>query len=172
MEFDWVFTRDDLEGLRRAVYEWGSPCVGRYKCFDARVLAAINDAIGDTNSIFVLNEPKNSVQTNCKASCDGVGDLYRLHGHVPFDIVFGYGRTGVDYKVTGSVHLGPTARETLATAVGMLGWDLRRLQEERFRPVRNVLYGFTIGTGILGPTLPLGQQSTSLFTSTALSRRG
>ena len=35
VEFDWAFTRDDLWRLRRAVYEWGSGVVGRYKCFDA-----------------------------------------------------------------------------------------------------------------------------------------
>jgi len=148
VEFDWVFTRDDLEGLRRAVYEWGSPVVGRYKCFAARVLAAINDAIGDTNSIFILNEPKNSALTDCKASCVGDGDFYRLHGHAPFDIVFGYGSAGVDQSATGSVHLGPTARETLAAAVGMLGWDLRRLQESRLEPVKNVLYGLRMDYGI------------------------
>ncbi len=35
VEFDWVFTQDDLMRLRSAVHEWGTNVVGRYKCFDA-----------------------------------------------------------------------------------------------------------------------------------------
>lgn len=42
VEFDWAFSRDDLQRLRRAVYEWGSGVRGAYRCFDARVPAAIN----------------------------------------------------------------------------------------------------------------------------------
>lgn len=148
VEFDWAFTRDDLRRLRRAVYEWGSEVVGRYKCFDARVLAAINDALGETDTIFVLNEPKNSDGVDCKVSCVGDGDCFRLLGHAPFDIVFGYGSAGIKQDPVVSVRLGPTARETLADAVGMLGWDLRRLQEKRFRPVKNVLYGLRVDYGV------------------------
>lgn len=144
VEFDWAFARDDLVRLRRAVYEWGSEVVGRYKCFDAQVLAAINDALGETDTIFVLNEPKNSEGVDCKASCVGDGDSFRLRGHAPFDIVFGYGSAGVEQNSEVSARLGPTLQEKLANAVGMLGWDLRRLQEKRFRPVKNVLYGLRV----------------------------
>ena len=147
VEFDWVFTRDDLRRLRGAVHEWGSGVTGRYKCFDARVLAAINDALGETDTILVLNEPKNSEGTDCKASCVGDGDLFRLRGHAPFDIVFGY-TEGIERDPTRIERLGPTVRETLTNAIGMLGWDVRRLQEDRLRPVRNVLYGFPMDYGI------------------------
>jgi hypothetical protein len=142
VEFDWYFTRQDLQLLRRAVYEWGSPVRGVYRCFDARVLAEINRALAEPDSIFVLNEPKGYERLDCKPSCVPDGDRFRLHGHAPFDIVFGYGEAGVqEFRV----FLGPTIQATLADSVGMLGWDLRRLQEPRFRPVRNALYGLPVG---------------------------
>jgi hypothetical protein len=31
VEFDWKFTREQLESLRRVVYEWGSAILGRYR---------------------------------------------------------------------------------------------------------------------------------------------
>jgi hypothetical protein len=148
VEFEWAFTQDELVWLRRAVFEWGSGVVGRYKCFDARVLAAINEALSETNTIFVLNEPKNIGQVDCRVACDEDGDRFWLRGHAPFDIVFGYGSAGIEQDPLVSVHLGPSAQETLASAVGMLGWDLRRLQESRFLPVKNVLYGLRVGYGI------------------------
>lgn len=147
VEFDWAFTRGDLRSLRRGVYEWGIRTVGRYKCFDARVLAAVNEALGETDTTFVLQEPKNSQGSDCNASCVGDGDLFRLRGHAPFDIVFGYGSAGVGQNLAGSALLGPTVQKTLTDAVGMLDWDLRRLQEERFRPVRNALYGLRLDYG-------------------------
>lgn len=152
VEFDWAFTPDDLRRLRRDVYEWRSEVVGRYKCFDARLLAAINDALGETDSPLVLNEPKNSENTDCKVSCVSDGDFFRLQGHAPFDIVFGYGTAGVEQDPTGSIS--PTARETLANAVEMLGWDLLRLQENRFAPVVHALYGLPLDYGIQGTKPP------------------
>ena len=137
------------------MYEWGSAVVGRSKCFDARVLAGINDAIGEANSIFVLTEPKYSQGMPCEASCVAEGEVFRLRGHAPFDIIFGYGSAGVGQNPW-SAHLGPTAQATLANAVALLGWDLRRLQEEGFRPVRNVLYGFPVGHGLKDPPRPPG----------------
>ncbi len=149
VDFNWIFSRGDLLCLRRAVHEWGRPSTGRYKCFDARVLAAINSALGETDSsIFVLNEPRNSEGTDCKAFCDSVDDEFRLHGHAPFDIVFGYGRAGLDQAATSSERLGLAARETLTNAVGMLRWDIHLLQGERFRPVLNVLYGMPLDYNI------------------------
>ena len=140
-----MFTREDLCSLRRAVYEGGSLVVGGYKCFDARVLAAINDALGDTRSIYVLNEPKNTQSLNAKVSCVREGDLFRLHGHATFDIVFGWGCAGVEQDAPWSVHLTPATRETLATSVEMLGWDPRRRQDKRLRPAWNALYGLPVG---------------------------
>ena len=129
VEFDWAFTRDDLKLLRRAVYEWGSAVKGRYKCFDARVLTSINDALGETDSIFFLKEPKTSRGTDCSVSCIRDGNLFRLRGHAPFDIVFGYGSAGLGQDVTGDL-MGPTAQETLVNAVGMLKWDPCKLRHD------------------------------------------
>jgi hypothetical protein len=145
VEFDWVFTLDDLRHLRRAVYEWGSVATGRYRCFDARVLAAIDEVLHWAGTLPTLVEPKGSQGTDCSVSCVEDRGLFRLRGHASFDIVFGYGSAGVGQGVTGSVHLGTTAQETLANAVGMLDWDLCRLQEARFQPVRNALYGLRLG---------------------------
>lgn len=144
VEFDWVFTRDDLQRLRRGVYEWGSSVVGRYKCFDARVLAAINEGLGDTDSIFVLTEPKNSRSTDCRVACVSDADVFRLRGHAPFDIVFGYGSAGIGHDA----QLGSAVQKTLADAVNLLNWDLQRLHEKRFRPVRNALYGLPLDHGV------------------------
>ena len=116
-------------------------------------LAAINRALDDTDTVFILNEPKNA-WTDCGASCVREGDVFRLRGHAPFDIVFGYGSAGLD--AAWSAQLGPTARETLATAVGMLDWDLHSLREERCRPVRNALYGLRLDYGIPSVQLALG----------------
>jgi hypothetical protein len=145
VEFDWAFTRNELEQLRRAVFEWSSPSVGRYKCFAARLLAAITAALGDTNTVLVLSEPRNTTSTDCRVSCARDGDLYRLQGHATFDIVFGYGREAADPD-RGS-HLGTTTRETLTRAVGMLGWDLRCLLDGRFNPAMNALYGVKLDSG-------------------------
>jgi len=148
VEFDWAFTREDLLRLRRAVYGWGSKVVGRYKCFDARVLTAINNALGDMDTVLVLNEPKNSAGTECKVLCVADGDCFRLQGHAPFDIVFGYGSAGIGQDPVANARLGSTVQEMLANAVGMLGWDLHRLQEKRFQPVKNALYGLRVDYGI------------------------
>jgi len=145
VEFEWVFSREDLERLRRAVFEWGSGVVGRYRCFDSRVLAAINSALGETNSIFVLSEPKNGQWADSQVSCVAEGEEFRLRGHAPFDIIFGYG--SVKPGTAASLNLGPTAHETLAEAVVTLGWDVQRLQEERLRPVHNALYGVALNHG-------------------------
>jgi hypothetical protein len=148
VEFDWVFTLADLRRLRRAVFEWGSNVAGRYKCFDARVLAAINDVLGETDTILALNEPIRADEVDCRVSCEGDGNCFRLRGHAPFDIVFGYGSAGITQDPLVSIRLGPTTQRTLANAVGMLNWDLHRLQEERLRPVRNALFGLPLSYGI------------------------
>ena len=119
--------------------------------FDARVLTAINHALGETDSPFILNEPKNGQETDCQVSCVSDDDCFRLQGHAPFDIVFGYGSAGVEQD-PGSI--GPTARETLANAVRMLGWDPLRLLENRFQPVVNALYGLSLDYSIQGTKPP------------------
>jgi hypothetical protein len=40
VEFEWELSRDELERLREAVHFWGDPVQGRYRKFDAQVLAA------------------------------------------------------------------------------------------------------------------------------------
>jgi len=148
VEFDWAFSEEDLKGLRRVFYEWGSRTVGRYKCCGARVLKAVNDALGETDSIFVRNEPKNSQGVDCQVSCVRDGDVFRLRGYAPFDIVFGYGYSTVENDPVVTAFLGPDAQGTLANAVEMLGWDLRRLHEHRLTPVRNVLFGMRLDYGM------------------------
>ena len=135
IEFDWAFSRDDLQKLRRAVFEWGTPVKGRYKYFDACVLTAINIALEDENSILALSEPRESVSIDSKVSCNPEGDLFHLCGHASFDIIFGYGSEGIG----NNLYLGTSTKEILANSVGMLNWDLRLLGEERFQPVRNAL---------------------------------
>jgi hypothetical protein len=153
VEFDWSFSRDDLQHLRRAAYEWGSGVRGAYKYFDARVLAAINSALGETDSILVLNEPKNMDWLDCAVACVPDGHGFRLQGRAPFTIVFGYGAAAVQDSGDGRAFLGPTVRATLATSVGAgLGWDLHGLQDKLYQPVRNAMYGLPLDYG--GPDVP------------------
>lgn len=147
VEFDWVFSDDELRRMRRAVFEWGSGVRGSYRCFDARVLAAINQAFAEPQSLFALVEPKGFEALDCSVSCIPDGDRFRLKGHATFDLVFGYGEVGVQESGEGRALLGPAVRAKLAANVGQLEWDLRRLQDDRFIPVRNVMYGFAPGLG-------------------------
>jgi hypothetical protein len=154
VEFDWAFTRDDLLRLRRAVFEWGSAVSGRYKCFDARVLAAVNSALGEEDSIFYLAEPRNTSWLDARAECSSANSIFRLKGHAPFDIIFGYGSAAGDSSPAAREHLGVTALATLVAGVVALGWDIERLQDERYRPVRNVLYGMRPDYGVAEPVTP------------------
>lgn len=162
VDFDFVFSRLDLLSLRRAAYEWGAPVRGRYKTFDAQVLAAINQALGDPDSLFSLTAPQNTAPTDHTVSCVPSEAGFRLFGHASFDVVFGYGIAGVDQNAPGSVHLQPFARQELAIAVGMLGWDLRLLQEERYRPVRNALYGLPLAYGVVASSAPSSQPTVDI----------
>ena len=58
--FDWRLSPEELRCLRQAVHHWGSTVRGRYKLFDARVLAAINAALDEPDSAYVLVEPRAS----------------------------------------------------------------------------------------------------------------
>jgi hypothetical protein len=143
VEFDWAFSRDELLSLQRAVFEWGSHVRGTYKCFDSRVLVAINAALGEPESLFSLQEPKGFGGVDCRAACLSDGDLYHLQGHATFDLVFGYAEAGVREAGRGYAFLLPTVRAKLAGSMEALGWDLQRLSEDRYRPVRSVLYGMS-----------------------------
>lgn len=148
VEFDWRFSLEELRSLRAAVHEWGSGSVGSYKCFDARILDAINSALGETDSVLFLNEPRNSAGRNCAVACEQDGDFYRLKGHATFDIVFGYGMGGVLQTPGLQLRLSPSVRGKLASPVSMLGWDLNRLAEARFRGVLNAMYGNRLDYGV------------------------
>jgi hypothetical protein len=100
-----------------------------------------NDALQERDSVLRLNEPKSAVGTDCVIACVPDDGAFRLTGHAAFDIIFGYGSAGVNNDPAISGTLGPSVQETPANAVGMLGWDLRLLQQGRYKPVQNALYG-------------------------------
>jgi hypothetical protein len=77
VEFDWTLTEDELRSLRAAVHEWGSRSVGSYKAFDARVLSAINDALGEADSMLFLTEPRRSGNPDFTVRCIKDGDIFR-----------------------------------------------------------------------------------------------
>jgi hypothetical protein len=143
IEFEWVFNRDELLSLRRAVFEWGSHVQGTYKVFDSRVLEAINSALGEPGSPFSLKAPKKFDWVDCRAVCDTDGERFRLHGHATFDVVFGYAEAGIREAGAGYLFLLPSVRAILAASLEPLGWDLLRLEQDRFRPVRSVMYGMS-----------------------------
>jgi hypothetical protein len=154
VEFDWAFGRDELVQFQRAMFELGSAVTGRYKCFKARILVAIRNALGDPLTAFVLNEPKSSIGIDCAAFCAAEGNGFRLQGHATFDLVFGCGAVGLGTS-RGSEYLAETVKERLLGTVGTLGWDIRRLHDERFRGVCNALYGSPVGSGLaVGPEAP------------------
>lgn len=167
VEFDWGFCQEDLRRVRQAVHNWGLPVQGRFKRFDARVLAAINAALGEADSVFVLNEPANAAGPDSAVSCVVHDGLFRLCGHASFDVVLGYGLAAVSDDPETAARLGEEARGTIATAVGMLGWDLSRLSEERLRPARNALVGLPPSYGIAQEPAPTGP-----VTEMALDFRG
>jgi hypothetical protein len=92
--------------------------------------------------------PKNWASVDCLVTCERDGQVFRMAGHAPFDIIIGYGMAGVGNSATVSLNLGPTAASTLAEAVAMLGWDLAALKERRLTPVLNALYGNALKYGI------------------------
>ena len=69
--------------------------------------------------------------------------------------MLGYGLAGLDERPS-RTQLGSSVRSTLAESVGMLGWDLRQLQEDRLRAALNVLYGFAPNYAIREGTAPAG----------------
>jgi hypothetical protein len=141
VDFDWAFTEEGLRALQRAVLEWGTRVNGRFRRFDARVLSAVQQALGEPVTAFYLSEPKTASGAGFLVLGSREGDLFRLSGHASFDVVFGYGRAAVGLPFPESVYLDESARSTLAEVVGMLGWDLARLNQDQYRPAINALFG-------------------------------
>lgn len=90
VEFNWPLGRADLLELRRGIFNASRTLGGRYKCFDSRLLAAVNTALEDPRSGYALVEPRDSVKPAYSVSCVPDGDQFRLTGYAPFDIVLGY----------------------------------------------------------------------------------
>lgn len=156
VEFDWAFTREDLLRFRSAVFDWGSRVTGRYRVFDAQMLRAVNAALGDMTTMQALPMPKNSASVDCAVKCEADGEVFRIAGHAPLDIIIGYGMAGVGNSPATTLHLGPTASSILADAVGLLGWDLVALRAPGLSPVLNVLYGNAPNYGIHNAEVPKG----------------
>lgn len=153
VEFDWRFTEQELRALRAAVHDWGSGVVGRYKCFDARVLAAISEALGERDTEFHLAEPRNTPPIDCTVECVRDGVEFRLRGHASFDLVLGYGLGVLSPEPSRQRRLGTAVAATIYTAVRALGWDLDRLQDPRLAPAVRALYGLPLNYGE-GEVLP------------------
>lgn len=153
VEFDWGFSDEELRRLRAAVHYWGSPTVGRYKGFDARVIAAINQALGEPNSVHQLKEPSNMRGLDARVQCVRDSDGYRLQGNATFDIVFGYGFQGAEPRPDVAARLGQDVRDRLTMSVQTLGWDLERLRS--LPSVVAALYGFTPANVVTNPPLSL-----------------
>jgi hypothetical protein len=145
VEFSWRLDAEQIRELRTAIASWSSSVVGRYKTFDARVLSALNTALGESDTRFVLNEPRNGA-IDCAVECTGSDDSYVVQGHAPFDVVMGYGLAGADGGAA-VVHLSDETRAALAAAVDALGWSAVRMREKRLVPARNALYGFPLAYG-------------------------
>lgn len=141
----WRLDVEQLRELRVAIASWSSAVTGRYKTFDARVLSALNAALGESDTRFVLNEPRNGA-IDCAVECTGSGESYVVHGHAPFDLVMGYGLVPEEGGAA-VVHLSDETRAALAMAVDALGWSAVRMREKRLRPARNALYGFPLAQG-------------------------
>ena len=188
VEFDWTFNRKDLERLRAVVHDSAIENRGRYRGFDASVLRVINEALGESNSRLSVADSMKTGKKTFAIRCAQDGEEYRLHGDAPFDVVLGYGLAS--HTERWKAQLGQAATETLASAVGLLGWDLLRLQEESLRPVRNTLFGFGVAykmsraTPASGPAIEAlvhfsgpfsaleGQDYRCLFTDDVGSQKG
>lgn len=153
VDFDWSFLDEDLRALRRVAYDWACAEQGRYKCFDARVMSAINAALGEPDSRYSVNEPKSAQGMDCVVACELVDGRFRLYGHAPFDVVFGYVR-GIGPSAAARGSLGARTCATIENAARSLGWDPDRLTDTRVGPFWNALFGLAVGHGVL-PLAPV-----------------
>jgi hypothetical protein len=159
VEFDWGFSEDELRRLRAAAHYWGSPTTGRYKAFDARVIAAINQALGEPNSIHQLKEPSNMRGLDAVVRCEREAEVYRLRGHATFDIVFGYGYPGAAPRPDVMSRIGQDVLDRLTATVHTLGWDLQRLRS--LPAVAAAMYGFT-PAHVAPPTPPSAEPAETI----------
>lgn len=151
--FNWILTEVGLEGLRRAVYEWGTRAPGRYRLFDSRMLDAVNGALNDPHSLYILSKPTRTGPVVAEVSCVAEGAVFHVRGRATFDLIFLYASSGLNSTVPGAAHLGEAA-PVLAQSADGLGWDIAVLQEERYRGVRSALYGMSASYGV-----PVGLRS-------------
>lgn len=190
VEFSWFFSEGQLQQLRKAVFHWAQQVQGRYRCFDALVLAAINDCLDDRRTEYSLVIPPNATDLGYSVTCSREADeACCLAGHATFDVVFGYGRVCADKTSETCRRMDEALRSKLANTVGSLGWDVWRLQKKSLKPVLNVLYGLPSDYGIhdlpvVGPPLEIALDfdgpfslfeeggSPNLFTSPIAERVG
>jgi hypothetical protein len=79
VDFEWYFSAEDLGRLQRVIYERGRRYTGRFRSFDARVLAAIRDALGDPNTVLVLREHKSGDALAAAVTCERSNGFFRIH---------------------------------------------------------------------------------------------
>src|SRR3954470_6819486 len=76
VDFDWYFSEEEMRRLQRVVYERGRAYTGRFRLFNARMLAAIREALGDQNTIPVLREPAR-VTLEAEVKCERLNGVFR-----------------------------------------------------------------------------------------------
>lgn len=142
VEFEWMFTDDEIRSLRSAIVDSLSSSVGRYRAFNALVLAAINVALKDPNSLYAIPIPKDANrfgEVGCRRNSTG----FHVVGVTTFDIFFEHSARGVlDQPRT--PFLLPGAKAILLEAIAPLGWDVPRLCQPDMAPIRNALYGMSV----------------------------
>lgn len=141
IEFDWVFNKEEIIKLGRAVFEGGSLIVKRYKCFYSRVLAAINSALDEEERLFYLAEPKGYEQFDCQIRCSRDGNIFHLQGHATFDLIFALARDGAVSNSIENSFLDENVKEKLVENMRALGWDTKILIDSRYDAFRTKLYG-------------------------------
>lgn len=87
VEFGWLLTPDDLEGLRCFAHHWGSKVRGRFREFHARVTEAVTRALSDPETPHRLYSKHKG---DYSATCTSENGLFRFHGHAPAANFIGY----------------------------------------------------------------------------------
>jgi hypothetical protein len=149
VEFDWAFSDAELRELRLAVFAWSRDVVGRYRAFDALVLTAINDVLAEPNSAYFRKAPKNASSLNFRVAAVREGQAYRLQGRATFNVVLGYAPG--EASATPFATLSPQLCAKLNYNIGLLGWDCRKLREDRCAEVRCALFGVKFHPTTLPP---------------------
>ena len=148
VDFEWCFSREELLRLRQAVHFWGSHLQGQFRAFEALMLGALNEALGERSSVYKLWPPggPNNQQFRVDASTDG--DRFRLQGQGTFAVIFTYGLYGCKalsppnywFRAVG-VRLGPELARKLQAAVEQLGWDMAEMARPELQPAVNKIFG-------------------------------